>query len=447
MSNKQKTKKIVKKILTAVFSLLTVTAIAFSAVVINDYLENRDNSSSDNNSVISTDSTLSEPKPIVKLATATVSSTGDLLMHKPIITNAKQGDDYDFSNIFTYFGDYVKMADYAVANLETTLRGSEKAYSGYPQFNCPDSITTAVKNAGFDMLLTANNHSYDTGLTGFKRTLEIVDGANLDRLGTNKTTDEPKYIVKDINGINIGMTCYTYETATDKENRKALNGILLSEEAGNLVNSFSYSNLDKFYSELEVQLKGMKAQGAEATVVYIHWGEEYTTKATKEQVEIAQKLCDLGVDVIVGGHAHVVEPVDLLTSTANPDHKTVCIYSLGNAVSNQRKQNMKLKTGHTEDGVLFSFSFAKYSDGTVMLDSVTLLPTWVNMYTADGKRIYEIIPLDKQKTDWQQSFDLSDANLINAQKSYDRTMEIVGEGLEKVQNYINGLSTPLDKVA
>ena len=93
-------------------------------------------------------------------------------------------------------------------------------------------------------------------------------------------------------------------------------------------------------------------------VVYIHWGDEYRLAANKKQIEIAQQLCNLGVDVIVGGHSHVVEPIDLLTSETDPDHKTVCLYSMGNAVSNQRKERASIKTGHTEDGVLFSITFA-----------------------------------------------------------------------------------------
>ena len=149
-----------------------------------------------------------------------------------------------------------------------------------------------------------------------------------------------------------------------------MNGILTTEDAKGLINYFDYDNLTGFYNEVSGYIDAMEAQGAQAVVMYIHWGEEYQLQANANQTTVAQGLCDLGIDVIVGGHPHVVQPVDLLSSTTDPDHKTVCLYSMGNAISNQRRHLMNLNTGHTEDGVLFSFTFAEYSDGTVRLDSV-----------------------------------------------------------------------------
>jgi hypothetical protein len=140
--------------------------------------------------------------------------------------------------------------------------------------------------------------------------------------------------------------------------------------------------------------------------------------------------------VIIGGHAHVVQPMDLLTSTVDPEHKTVCIYSLGNAVSNQRRELMNLNTGHTEDGMLFSVTFSKYSDGTVYVHTADILPTWVNMHTTNGTKEYNILPLDKETMgDWQTLYGLSDGLYNHALKSYERTMAIVGDGLTECQSY------------
>lgn len=204
------------------------------------------------------------------------------------------------------------------------------------------------------------------------------------------------------------------------------------------MNYFSTDNLSGFYSEVEQVYADMLAQGAEATLFYIHWGTEYETTENETQRAIAQKLCDLGVDVIIGGHPHVVQPMDLLTSTADPDHKTVCIYSLGNAVSNQRIEEMKLKTGHTEDGVVFSVTFEKYSDGSVRLSDVSVMPTWVNKFvTADWKYEFNILPLDDATRDqWKSLYALTDEQLTNARNSYTRTMDILGSGLEKCRNYL-----------
>lgn len=443
---RRKRKNTVNRGLLALMSFVIVLAVAAGSIFVIETFsgDGNDLTSSGNNTVSSVISTPSEPegpKPITKVSTATVVATGDLLMHEPIFNNAKQSDGtYNFDNIFTYLSEYAGKADYAVANLETTLRGIEDGYSykGYPQFNCPDSIVDATKLAGFDMLLTANNHSYDTRYKGMIRTLEVIDQKGLDRLGIIKEETEKRYTVKEINGIKIGMICYTYETDTDPDD-VALNGIALNDDAAKRVNAFSYGELDTFYETIDGQFKAMKADGAEALVLFIHWGDEYQTKQNKKQSAIAQKLCDLGVDVIVGGHPHVVQPIDLLTSESDPSHKTVCLYSMGNAVSNQRRERMNLKTGHTEDGVLFEFTFAKYSDGTVVLEDADILPTWVNMFTskATGKKVYQIIPLDTEKTDWKEAFDLTDTSKKKAEESLARTQKIVGDGLKEVQDYLS----------
>ena len=372
------------------------------------------------------------------VSTATISATGDVLMHMPVVNTCYSNGTYDFTDIFCYLDDYASAADYAVANLETTLAGTNNGYdySGYPCFNCPDAIAESLKTAGFDMLLTANNHCYDTRTKGVTRTVEVVRNLGLETLGTHATAEDTKYSVQDINGIQVGMLCYSYATGDDYPDRPSMNGILTSAEAKGLINYFDYDNLDAFYQEVIDHINTMESAGAEAVVMYIHWGEEYQLKANSNQTTIAQKLCDLGIDVIVGGHPHVVQPMDLLTSTVDPDHKTVCLYSMGNAVSNQRRENMNLSTGHTEDGVLFSFTFAEYSDGTVRLDSVDILPTWVHMGTSNGARFYHILPLDDTISDWGSAFNIGSSTVTSAKASYDRTMALVGEGLQESNDYL-----------
>ena len=183
-------------------------------------------------------------------------------------------------------------------------------------------------------------------------------------------------------------------------------------------------------------MDGMKADGAEATMIFLHWGQEYQLKENTAQQNMAQKLCDMGFDVIVGGHPHVVQPMALLESTENPGHKTYCIYSLGNAVSNQRTGvSSQFPAGYTEDGVLFTVTFEKYSDGKVYVAGVNAIPTWVNMHSNNGSREYNILPLDKEKeSEWESAFRLTSAQFSAAQKSYDRTMGIIGEGLAACQN-------------
>lgn len=382
--------------------------------------------------------TTAPPVPEHVVSTATISAQGDLLMHKPVFDTCRQSDgSYNFESIFRYLKDTVSTFDYAMANLETTFGGDDYIYQGNPHFNCPDPLVDSVVDAGFDMLLTANNHCGDTTAAGIKRTLEVIDGAGLDALGTMPNADAPRYSVIEVNGIKIGMTCFTYATGLSNDGRPALNGNAHLGEVG-LVNYFIESNLDKFYAEVEQQLSGMEEDGAEATMLFIHWGIEYQTTENSRQNAIAQKLCDLGIDVIVGGHPHVVQPVELLTSSVDPEHKTVCIYSLGNAVSNQRTGISNLfPAGYTEDGALFTVTFEKYSDGTVYLAGTDVIPTWVNMHQNNGKKEYNILPLILEQEDtWKEAFQLTDHNFTSCQRSYDRTMGIVGDGLTEAQEYL-----------
>lgn len=371
-------------------------------------------------------------------ATATVLSTGDLLMHKPVITAAKTEDGYDFSFIFKYIQNYVRAADYAVANLETTFGGPSLPYRGSPAFNCPDQLADAVKDAGFDMLLTANNHCGDTLSAGILRTLDQLSERGITALGTTRSSDDRKYTIADINGIRVGMLCYTYATDMTSSGKPQLNLGAFLDQAG-LVNCYVNTKLDVFYQEVQAQLEEMKAQGVDATIFYIHWGpEEYKLTPNSTKQTLSQQLCNMGIDVIIGGHPHVVEPMALLTSTVDPTHKTVCLYSMGNAVSNQSSAIQEIAqvcpTGHTEDGVLFSVTFSKFSDGTVALTDTDLIPCWVDFGTTQK---YTIIPLDPQKqSSWESLYALTD--LSAAQRSFQRTNELVGTGLKVCQDYVRG---------
>ncbi len=371
-----------------------------------------------------------EPVPHV-VSTASVGVTGDILMHGPVIEAGKaaanQAGSYDFTSMFQYVKPYYEEYDLMVANLECTLGGPEAGdYKGYPTFNCPDSIVDALKGAGVDMMLTANNHSYDTGINGFLRTLEVLEDKGMPYLGTQQTEDEIDYVVKDINGIKVGMICYTYETTGDDPTRKYLNGIRLSEKAGPLVTSFSYDKLDTFYKEIKGYLQDMKDAGAEATMVFIHWGNEYELSPTSSQKTIAQKLCEMGVDVIVGGHPHVVEPFTTLTSETG--HKTYCIYSVGNALSNQNRVSLKdtQNNKYTEDGMIFGVTFEKWNDGHVEIADIEITPTWVNKEWRTDRNIYAVIPLDASVASWS-GFDVTTQSRLA--ESYNRTMGLVGEGL------------------
>lgn len=386
-----------------------------------------------------------DPSQVVEIARADFAVAGDVMLHMPIVRTNQTSDGYNFDDIFTYVKPYLTDADYAVANLETTLSGTDggKEYTGFPNFNSPDSIALSAKNVGFDMLLTGNNHCYDYGTAGLKRTLNVIKSYNLATLGTLETKEETRHAIQTVGGVKVGMACYTFADI-DSNGNVTVNDLTTDSAAAGLINAFDYDKLSQFYTEVEGEIASMRANGADAIVLYMHWGDDYSTSTSDNQKAIAQKLCDLGVDVIAGSHPHVVQSVDLLTSSVDPSHKTVCVYSMGNFLSNQRADNIGLVSGHSEDGLLFSFTVTKYNDGSVRVSGVKLLPTWVLIRGSGDTRDFFILPLDQSVTDWQSAFDLSADQLSNAKNSYNRTMALITPGLNKISTYLNEQNSTLN---
>ncbi len=381
-----------------------------------------------------------ENKPPQIVSTATVLNIGDIMAHSTQLTGAynSSSGEYDFSAFFKETKPIFEKADLVTANLEVTFGGKEAGeFRGYPSFNTPDSLADTIKDAGISLLLTSNNHSYDTGLAGLKRTARVLTEKGIEFTGTSETPNTKNYIIKEVNGIKIGIADFTYETtnAEGEAGRKYLNGIRLDTDANDLVNSFSYTNIDAFYKTAEEMISGMKEGGAEFITFHMHWGEEYQLSANTWQKSIAQKLSNLGVDMIVGGHPHVVQPIELIHSEGS-DHTTICVYSLGNAVSNQRRELISSSpNGHTEDGLIFSYTLSKYSTGDVVLIAVDATPTWVNKYSGGGGYQYTIYPVTSE-TSAASDYGFSGANLDDTKQSFTRTKKIIGEGLRECQEHL-----------
>lgn len=361
----------------------------------------------------------------VEIKTATIGAMGDLLLHHPLQEGSRIGEDtYDFNSIFQYIKPYIEELDYSVINFEGTLSTKEWGYSGYPMFRYPENAIDSTLAAGFNLMLTANNHIGDGKPTGFQHTLNLFEQKGADYVGSRKDTTGKQYLVKEINGIKVGMANWTYGIIADN-GRVSVNGIPVTNIDEMLVNVFDYGKLDLFYQQVQKDIANMKSEGAEIIVYYMHWGNEYKILENDYQKLMAQQLCDLGVDVIVGGHPHVLQPIEYLTS-GDGQHNTLGIYSLGNAISNQRKNFMNLKTGHTEDGVLFRFTISKKGEEKAYVSGASFLPTWVNIRTEGSKRLYEIVPLDIEKG-WESYFK-TQAEIDAANGSYERSKVILEEG-------------------
>ena len=236
--------------------------------------------------------TTEPPVPESVVATATISTQGDLLMHSPVFATAKKNDGtYDFENIFRYSKDLVSSVDYAIANLETTFGGPKHPHQPNMAFCCPDELAANAKDFGYDMFITANNHSGDAMGDGLIRTLEVTREAGLATVGS-QMPGEKRYSIVEINGIKIGMVAYTWAFKGDG-NSFSLNGLSTIKDEGQM-NYFTKANPDKLYKEAAQIMTDMKADGAEATMIQIHWGEEYNITENALQNKIAQKLCDIG---------------------------------------------------------------------------------------------------------------------------------------------------------
>lgn len=401
--------------------------------------------------VISMENLNAKPKPVyidpsqrVEIARADFTVAGDMMLHLPIVRTSAVADGYVFDDIFTYVKPYLAAADYAAANLETTLSGTDgREYTGFPNFNSPDQFALSAQSAGFDLLLTGNEHCYDYGTDGLQRTLSTLKDYGLDSLGTVESREQSRHMVKNINGIKVGMACYTFADI-DENGNVTVNNLTTDSTSAGLINAFDYDKLSQFYTEVEGEIASMKANGADTILLFIHWGDELTTNVSDDQRAIAQKLCDLGVDVVAGSHPHVVQPIDLLTSSVDPAHKMLCLFSAGNFLSNQRADNISLTTGHSEDGVLFTFALSKYNDGSVRVNAVNLLPTWILVKGSDENRDFYILPLNQGVTDWKSAYNLSDEQLSEAKNSYNRTMSLVTSGLNKIVSYLSEKNAELN---
>lgn len=425
-----------------VSSILIIIAVAFglyigiSSIVKTFLPDGKQNASSGASSYSTSENKKTDDnKEPTLVSSITVINTGDIMVHSTQLDGAKTSSGYDFSDFFKYIKKHISGADYAIANLEVTFGGTESgAYKGYPAFNTPDVLADHIKDTGFDLMLTTNNHCYDTGLFGLKRTVSVLKSKGLAYNGTKESASEKDYIIKDVSGIKLGIIAYTYEN-TAPAGRKSINGNIISTEANPLLNSFSYERKDEFYASAQKNIDEMKKNGADKIIFYMHWGEEYQLKQNVHQSTMAQRLCDMGVDIIIGSHPHVIQPVALLDPSGG-DHKTICAYSMGNAISNQRQEIMhpECTTGHTEDGMLISYTINKYSDNTTKITAVDIIPTWVNKYRGGSGYLYSVIPLETR--DSGASCGLSGTALEKSRRSYDRTKETVGAGLTEVQKYL-----------
>lgn len=290
------------------------------------------------------------------------------MQHKDQIVSAKKGTEYDYKMYFPLIKKQIESADIAVVNLEVTLGG--KPYTGYPSFSSPDEFARELKDTGFDVFLTANNHCLDKRKKGLERTILMLDSLRVKHLGTyfnkwNRNFRHPMMMMK--NGIRIAMLNYTYGT----------NGIEV--QSPNIVN---YIDKERIKKDIEMA----QCMYADVVIANMHWGDEYKLYPNKTQKDLAQFLIDNGVNIIIGGHPHVVQPIDIRKK--NDSIKQVIVYSMGNFVSNMSALN-------TDGGMLVTLDISKERNKPVEIDSCSYSLVWVHKPIEDGKKRYQMIPVSE----------------------------------------------------
>ena len=260
---------------------------------------------------------LKTPEPEPEVHTASLFMIGDALVQVGVSDDARLEDgSYDWHPMMDGITDIAANYDLAFYNQECILGGDELGITPFPHFNCPQSFGEYMIEKGFNLVSTANNHSLDKGEAGvegsdafWKAHPEVVtDGIYVSQ------EDHDASIIHEINGITYAFTAWTYD----------MNGNLCPPGREYMVNQY------RGYENEMLSLVAEADREADFVIVSIHWGTEYTHNPDEEQLRLAQQLADAGADVIIGNHAHNIQPVEWLN-----DGKTICFYALGNMINGQ----------------------------------------------------------------------------------------------------------------
>ncbi len=316
---------------------------------------------------------------------------GDIMGHGSQITSAYDANTkaYDYTSCFQFAKPYLEAADLTIANLELTLAGSP--YKGYPQFSSPDNLAVALKDAGFDVFVTANNHCVDRGRKGLERTVEMLDSFNIPHTGTfvdtvSRMNDHP--LIVERNGFTLAILNYTFST----------NGLPVYKP--NVVNRLDTILIRK-------DLKRAKELKPDAIIVFTHWGVEYQSLPLKSQKDVTDFCFKHGAQLVIGAHPHVLQPMEW-----RKDKNQFVAYSLGNFVSGQRKR-------YTDGGSMAYIELQKINftadSSATTIDSAGYYLNWVYR-TMDVQKDYYMLPAGKVESD-SVSF-IKDASSTAAFKTF-----------------------------
>ena len=313
--------------------------------------------------------TTTQPEPPREF---TIAATGDFLIHGPVARRAyvygQERDRHDFSPMLEAVKPYLSEADLAICHLETPLSRDNRALSYYPRFSVPYQLAGAIAEAGYDTCSTASNHSLDKGTDGIVDTLDHLNRVGLDHVGTARSRGERRRpVTYDLNGITVGHLSYSY----------GFNGLALPANRTWMANRIDVPTI-------LADARRARAEGAEFVILSLHWGLEYRTMPTADQTRTAAELLASGhIDLILGHHAHTVQPIDRVGAKA-------VVYGMGNFLSNQTP---RCCAPGSQDGVIVQVRVREQQTGTIEVTQVDYVPTFVE------RPSYRIIPVDDALAD------------------------------------------------
>ncbi len=329
---------------------------------------------------------------------------GDLMQHQAQIKSAKSGSTYDYNTCFQHVKEEISRADLAIGNLEVTLGG--RPYTGYPAFSAPDEFLYAIRDAGFDVLLTANNHCLDRRRKGLERTIHLLDSIGMPYAGTyiDKVEREERYpLIVEKKGFRIAFLNYTYGT----------NGIPVTEP--NVVNF-----IDR--EQMRADILAARRKRPDAIIACMHWGVEYRLLPERQERELADWLIAQGVDHVIGSHPHVVQPMEVRKDERTPGRHVV-VYSLGNFISNMSAVN-------TDGGAMVKLELQR-AWGITRLKSCSYSLVWSSRPTLNGRGTFEVYPASfEQKPLRTQELTLMKRFLRNARELFRKH----NRGIEETQS-------------
>lgn len=328
--------------------------------------------------------TTSQQGPI----TFSLAAIGDIMCHNTQYMDAYNSstDSYDFSYVFEEIQTYIQTADISIGSLETTFAGKDRGYSNYPTFNSPEQLAYDLSEMGLDVLSTAGNHALDKGFSGLSNTLDVLDDANISHSGTYRSQeDRDSVLIKDVKGVKVAILSYTYGT----------NGIPVPSDK-----EFCVNLIDK--DLIKKDIENAKSQNADVIISCMHWGIEYQTTPNDEQEDLANFLFENGVDIILGNHPHVLQPMEKRSVTLADGTVKDCfvVYALGNFICDQNSEN-------TRNSIILNLDITKNADGKISIDKVDYVPIYMYKNSNLSIRKMKLLDIEKSISDYENGVDTS----------------------------------------